>query len=75
MNEVYCKNCKLDLPLGCIAYPHGVKGPTGFEIGLKDALKGRGHCKYYKRKWWKFWLETGPLGPQGEQGIQGSPLK
>ena len=43
-----CKNCKrYDLMLGfCYKY-----------LSYCTAWDMQGYCKYYERKWWKFWIK------------------
>lgn len=54
MKKVYCKNCKWDFSeLGCRRTPV-IKGET---IISKLRLNSTGKCKFYKRKWWKFWIK------------------
>lgn len=64
MEKVYCKNCKFDY-YGCFC-----KHPSSIiEIDFSDGKLYRlnkfsrnfpnkiGDCKYYIKKWWKFWIK------------------
>jgi len=52
----YCKNCNRNISPGGV-YCYGGKNPyTGEIIKIpKSTYNSDGNCKYYKRRWWKFW--------------------
>lgn len=55
MKKVYCENCKyvkkIEIKDATVYY---CPLPTFL---LKDADNTKYNCKYYKRKWWKFWIK------------------
>ena len=58
--KVYCENCKFKGFLLCIIMSKGAIHNTynGNCIGFKVHTDNRyGDCKYYKRKWYKFWIK------------------
>ena len=68
-NKVYCKNCahgysvfgkfQTSLELGTVTYNE----PTGldefsFARDCCPRIENKNNdCKFYKRKWWKFWIK------------------
>lgn len=57
MKKVYCKNCEFEHG-HFVCYWDAIQllkeEITGKKI--KTYLNEQGDCKYYKRKWWKFWV-------------------
>lgn len=53
LKKVYCKNCECYLPS---KYDKG--GWAMCSLGAKCYTNNKsGFCKYYKRKWYKFWVK------------------
>ncbi len=64
MKCINCKYCWYDdrSPLMCSnkeARHLGLVAVNGHFIAYCDTIRRRqnGKCKYYKRKWWKFWVK------------------
>lgn len=72
MDKVYCSNCRYfsesDFGNVCEA-PTGkiIKDNYAYKIHKERVNKSvyhenypnkNGDCKYYKRKWWKFWIKN-----------------
>ena len=63
MKEVYCKNCEFEHGY-LVCYWDAIQllreeimdAKKDAEIEKKEYLNERNNCKYYKRKWWKFWV-------------------
>lgn len=61
--KVYCKNCKWFIDTSYSYDWHYCIGTSynGYRKAIKPAgkeeLNYNGDCKYYKRKWYKFWVE------------------
>jgi len=60
-NKVYCKNCKFETFRRRTSYcsrDEKINTYTGYMFGVgKDfTVNIFGNCKYYQKKWWKFWL-------------------
>ena len=65
--KVYCYNCKyhnlLSINLDCKRFKGSSRRDTPYNI-IKKYYRYTGfdlninnECKYYKRKWWKFWIK------------------
>lgn len=62
MKKVYCKNCKYKGIWMCnLPRKNEIINPfDGRCIGFKvNPNNSTGECKYYERKWWKFWVRKG----------------
>ncbi len=57
MKEIYCKNCEFAHG-NFVCYWNALQllkeDITGEE--MKAYLNEKYNCRYYKRKWWKFWV-------------------
>lgn len=63
MCKKYCKNCQFITNTGVGCEPHIVEYNEYIgEMWRKVIISGElpnitGDCRYYKRKWWKFWVK------------------
>ncbi len=67
-NKVYCKNCKwlqsfyfiigIEDKIKIICEVDGIEKTLRLTEWILKAFDDlRFNCKYYKRKWWKFWIK------------------
>lgn len=62
--KVYCKNCKYDFFDKNICYYtfSGGNEYSGYYKEhvnfVKESKNGKGDCRYYKKKWWRFWVKN-----------------
>jgi len=57
-----CKDCKYEPSLldkldQSLAIGSNYIGFMGFTCTMQQQMKWSASCRYYKRKWWKFWIK------------------